>query len=59
MHRKRPILRRANRALCCLMHRRGLRRGRAIGSNKGSQRGHGHDRTEADPMVLASSRFTR
>ena len=59
LHRDRPILRRAHHALCCSMHLRGLRRGGTIGSNQGSQRGHGHGRVEADPMVLAFLLFAR
>ena len=59
LHRERPILRRAHRALCCLMHRRGLHCGGTIGLNQGSQRGHGYGRVEADPIVLAFSKFAR
>ena len=36
-----------------------VRRGGTIGSNQDSQRGHGHGQVEADPMVLAFSRFAR
>ena len=59
LHRKRPIVRRAHRALCCSMYCRGLRRGGTIESNQGSQRGHGRGRVEADPMVLAFLQFAR
>ena len=59
LHRERPILRRAYCALCCLMYLRGLRHGGTIGSNQGSQRGHGHGRMEAAHMVLAFCRFAR
>ena len=52
LHRERPTLRCADRAVCCSMHLRGLRRGGTIGSNQGSQRGHGHGRSEAEAMVL-------
>ena len=59
LHCERPILRRADRVLCCSMHPRGLRRGGAMKSNQGSRRGHGHSGVEADAMILASSGFAR
>ena len=59
LHRERSILRRAHCALCYSMRCRGLHHGGPIGSNQGSQRGDGHGRLEADPMVLDFFRFAR
>ena len=59
LHRKRQILRHAHCALCCLMHRPGLRCDGIIDSNQGSKRSHGHGRVEVNSMVLAFLPFAR